>query len=69
LETSVHNNPASMMMNNQNMMVFSVELGFTALPHLPDPPASGILKSPAHQNTNAASSTATFLRIPIALNH
>jgi hypothetical protein len=39
LETSVHNNTASMMMNNQNMMVFKVELGFTALPHLPDGPA------------------------------
>jgi hypothetical protein len=28
-----------MMMNNQNITVFSVELGFTALPHLPDFPA------------------------------
>jgi len=25
-----------MTMNNQNMTVFMVELGFTALPHLPD---------------------------------
>jgi hypothetical protein len=41
-----------MMMNNQNMMVFSVELGFTALPHLPDLPARGIPDSPAHQPDN-----------------
>jgi hypothetical protein len=31
-------------------MVFNVELGFTALPHLPDFPARGILESPAHQH-------------------
>ena len=37
------------MMNNQNIMVFNVELGFTALPHLPDLPARGILESPAQQ--------------------
>jgi hypothetical protein len=53
-------------MNNQNMMVFSVELGFTALPHLPDLPARGIVGSPAHQNTIAGTSTSTFLRISIA---
>jgi hypothetical protein len=35
-----------MMMNNQNMMVFNVELGFTALPHLPDLPARGDLHRP-----------------------
>jgi hypothetical protein len=50
LETSVHSNTASMMMNNQNITVFKVELGFTALPHLPDLPARGVLESPAHQN-------------------
>jgi hypothetical protein len=38
-----------MMMNNQNITVFSVELGFTALPHLPGLPARGILISPAHK--------------------
>jgi hypothetical protein len=38
-----------MMMNNQNITVFNVELGFTALPHLPGLPARGILISPAHQ--------------------
>jgi hypothetical protein len=35
-------------MNNQNMTVFNVELGFTALPHLPDLPARSILELPAH---------------------
>jgi hypothetical protein len=36
-------------MNSQNITVFNVEeLGFTALPHLPDLPARGILKQPAH---------------------
>jgi len=30
-------------MNNQNIMVFNVELGFTALPHLPGIPARCIL--------------------------
>jgi hypothetical protein len=33
-------------MNNQNITVFSVELGFTALPHLPALPARGVLKPP-----------------------
>jgi len=36
------------MMNNQNIMVFNVELGFTALPHLPGLPALGVLESPTH---------------------
>jgi hypothetical protein len=36
------------MMNNQNIMVFKVELVFTALPHLPDFPARGIVESPTH---------------------
>jgi len=45
-------------------MVFSVELGFTALPHLPDLPARSIVGSPAHHNTNAGISTGTFLRTP-----
>jgi hypothetical protein len=58
-----------MMMNNQNIMVFNVELGFTALPHLPDFPARGILESPAHQRLNAGIATGTFLRIPTALTH
>jgi hypothetical protein len=58
-----------MMMNNQNIMVFKVELGFTALPHLPDLPARGILESPAHQDINAGTSTGTFLRIPVALSY
>jgi hypothetical protein len=49
LDTSVHNNTASITMNSQNMMVFNVELGFTSLPHLPDHPARGTLQSPAHQ--------------------
>jgi hypothetical protein len=40
-------------MNNQNIMVFNVELGFTALPHLPDIPARGIVESPAHNTTTA----------------
>jgi hypothetical protein len=56
-------------MNSQNMMVFNVELGFTALPHLPDLPARGILVSPAHQDTSAGTSTGTFLGILLALNH
>jgi hypothetical protein len=56
-------------MNNQNIMVFKVELGFTALPHLPDLPARGILESPAHQDINAGTSTGTFLRIPVALSY
>jgi hypothetical protein len=50
-------------MNNQNMMVFNVELGFTALPHLPDLPARGTLQSPAHQATIAGTSTGMLLRI------
>jgi hypothetical protein len=56
-------------MNNQNIMVFNVELGFTALPHLPDLPARGILVSPAHQPSNAGTSTGTFLGILLAHNH
>jgi len=56
-------------MNNQNITVFNVELGFTALPHLPGLPARGILESPAHQNTIAVTSTGTFLRICFALPH
>jgi hypothetical protein len=51
-------------MNNQNMMVFNVELGFTALPHLPDLPARGTLQSPAHQATTAGTSTGMLLPIP-----
>jgi hypothetical protein len=58
-----------MMMNNQNMMVFNVELGFTALPHLPDLPARGILESPTHQATYAAITAGTFLQISIAFTH
>jgi hypothetical protein len=42
-----------MMMNNQNIMVFSVELGFTALPHLPDFPARDNLKFAAHRDTDS----------------
>jgi hypothetical protein len=56
-------------MNNQNITVFNVELGFTALPHLPDLPARGILVSPAHQDTNAGTSMGTFFRILLALTH
>jgi hypothetical protein len=37
------------------MMVFNVELGFTALPHLPDLPARGILQSPAYEKQTCAS--------------
>jgi hypothetical protein len=48
-------------MNSQNIMVFNVELGFTALPHLPDLPARGVLQSPAHQHTNAAISMGKLL--------
>jgi len=40
------------MMNSQNITVFKVELGFTALPHLPDLPARGILQWPAHRTAN-----------------
>jgi hypothetical protein len=56
-------------MNNQNMMVFNVELGFTSLPHLPDLPAHGILQSPAHQDTTAGISTAMPHRISYPHNH
>jgi hypothetical protein len=58
-----------MMMNNQNIMVFNVELGFTALPHLPDLPARGILESPAHQLTVAGISMGMSLWTSTALNH
>jgi hypothetical protein len=56
-------------MNNQNMMVFNVELGFTALPHLPDLPARGILESPTHQDIYAAITAGTFPQISIAFTH
>jgi hypothetical protein len=58
-----------MMMNNQNITVFNVELGFTALPHLPGLPARGILESPTHQNTVAGTSMGTILQFCFALTH
>jgi hypothetical protein len=56
-------------MNNQNIMVFKVELGFTALPHLPDLPARGVLRPPTHQAMNAAILTGTFHQISIAFTY
>jgi hypothetical protein len=53
-------------MNSQNMMVFNVELGFTALPHLPDLPARGTLQSPAHQASTVGTSTGMTQRFSIA---
>jgi hypothetical protein len=58
-----------MMMNNQNMTVFNVELGFTALPHLPDLPARGVQKSAAHQIKHNETSTGVSVRILLALTH
>jgi hypothetical protein len=56
-------------MNNQNITVFNVELGFTDLPHLPGLPARGILESPTHQNTIAGTSMGTILQFCFALTH
>jgi hypothetical protein len=56
-------------MNNQNMTVFNVELGFTALPHLPDLPARGVQKSAAHQIKHNETSTGVSVRILLALTH
>jgi hypothetical protein len=44
------------------MMVFNVELGFTALPHLPGLPARGVLRPLTHQDINAATSTGNLLQ-------
>jgi hypothetical protein len=51
------------MMNNQNITVFSVELGFTALPHLPGLPARGAQSLPRIEMP--FSSTSAFPRGPL----
>jgi hypothetical protein len=54
------------MMNSQNITVFNVELGFTALPHLPDFPARAALESSPSQNLVPVLRRTTLLQIPIA---